>query len=93
MLSNQVLMEQIFHTALRGCDVDVSARRDGLWDATDCLEADVLRTLDPFSRERQLRTAVRSATGERQAGALGWDSADRSAWRRSQNSRIRLIGG
>jgi hypothetical protein len=58
MLSDKALMESIFETALRGCNVDVAARADALWDATVCLQADVLRTLDPFNRERRLRGLV-----------------------------------
>jgi len=46
MLSDQALMDSIFETALRGCNVDVAARRDALWDATVCLQADVLRSLE-----------------------------------------------
>jgi hypothetical protein len=58
MLSNQALMESVFQAALRGCDLDVSARRTALWDATVCLQADVLRTPDPFNREIWLRRLV-----------------------------------
>jgi hypothetical protein len=58
MLSDRALMESIFETALRGCDVNVSARRNALWDAAICLQADVLREADPFTRERLLRGLV-----------------------------------
>ena len=58
MLSERDLIESIFETALRGCDVNVSARRDALWDAASCLLADVLRSADPFTRERLLRGLV-----------------------------------
>jgi hypothetical protein len=81
--------ESIFTAALRGCNVDVAARRDFLWDATVCLQADVLRTLDLLRRGRP---SVLSDL-ERQAGSLPGTRRTCSAWRRSQNSRIRLIGG
>jgi hypothetical protein len=58
MLSDRALMDSIFETALRGCDVDVSARRNALWDAASCIMADVLRSADPFTRERLLRALV-----------------------------------
>jgi hypothetical protein len=58
MKSEEALQEAIFQAALQGCDADVSARRDALWDAAVCLQADVLRSLDPFSRERRLRGLV-----------------------------------
>jgi hypothetical protein len=58
MLPSQSLMEQIFQVALRGCDVNVSARRSAIWDATVCLQADVLREADDFTRERLLRGLV-----------------------------------
>jgi hypothetical protein len=58
MLSDRALMDSIFETALRGCDVDVSARRKALWDAASCIMADVLRSVDPFTRERLLRGLV-----------------------------------
>jgi hypothetical protein len=60
MLPSQVLMERIFEAALGGCDVDVAARRDALWDPGCCIMADVLRLSNPFTRERRLRTAVGS---------------------------------
>ena len=43
MLSEPDLMEAIFETALKGCDVNVSARKNALWNAAVCLLADVLR--------------------------------------------------
>jgi hypothetical protein len=55
MLSEQDLLDSIFETALRGCDVNVSARKHALWNAAVCLLADVLRETDPFNRERLLR--------------------------------------
>ena len=55
MLSEEALLDSIFETALRGCDVNVSARKNALWDAAVCLLADVLRETDPFNRERLLR--------------------------------------
>ena len=55
MLSEPDLMEAIFETALKGCDVNVSARKNALWNAAVCLLADVLRETDPFNRERLLR--------------------------------------
>jgi hypothetical protein len=58
MLSDRALMELIFETALRGCDGNVSARRNALWDAASCILADVLRSADPFTRERLLRGLV-----------------------------------
>jgi hypothetical protein len=58
MLSNRALMQSIFETALRGCDANVSARRDALWDAASCIMADVLRSEHPFTRERLLRGLV-----------------------------------
>jgi hypothetical protein len=67
MLSDRALMESIFETALTGCDVNVSARRDALWDACICIMADVLRSVDPFPRERRLRTpSVLSDLGDGQ---------------------------
>ena len=58
MLSDRALMELIFETVLRGCDGNVSARRNALWDAASCILADVLRSADPFTRERLLRGLV-----------------------------------
>jgi hypothetical protein len=58
MLSHQALMESVFQAALRGCDLDVAARRDALWDAAVCIQADCLRTMDPYSREVWLRRLV-----------------------------------
>jgi len=58
LLPSQALMESIFTAALRGCDLDVSARRTALWDAACCLQADCLRLADPFTRERMLRGLV-----------------------------------
>jgi hypothetical protein len=58
MLSDRALMESIFETALRGCNVNVAARRDPLWDAGMMLLADVLLNTDPYNRERRLRGLV-----------------------------------
>jgi hypothetical protein len=55
MMDERALVNAIFETALRGCDADVSARRNALWKAAVCLLADVLRETDPFNRERLLR--------------------------------------
>jgi hypothetical protein len=60
MLSDKALMESVSQAALRGCDANVAARCDALWDTAVCLQSDVLRTLAAFSRERRLRTAVGS---------------------------------
>jgi hypothetical protein len=58
MLSDKALMESIFTAALTGCNVDVAARRDVLWDACICIMADSLRSADPFNRERKLRNVA-----------------------------------
>jgi len=55
MLSEPDLMEAIFETVLRGCDVDVKARKSAIWNACLAMMADVLRETDPFNRERLLR--------------------------------------
>ena len=55
MLSEEALLDSIFEAALKGCDVNVSARKNALWNAAVCLLADVLRETDPFNRERLLR--------------------------------------
>jgi hypothetical protein len=55
MLSEPDLMESIFQAALKGCDVNVKARKNALWNAAVCLLADVLRETDPLGRERLLR--------------------------------------
>ena len=58
MLSEEALLDSIFETALRGCDVNVSARKNALWNAAVCRLADVLRETDPFNRERLLHNLV-----------------------------------
>jgi hypothetical protein len=55
MLSEPDLLDAIFETVLRGCDVDIKARKNAIWNAAVCLLADVLRETDPFNRERLLR--------------------------------------
>jgi len=55
MLSEEALLDSIFEAALKGCDVNVSARKNALWNAAVCLLADVFRETDPFNRERLLR--------------------------------------
>ena len=55
MLSEPDLMEAIFETVLRGCDVNVKARKNAIWNACLAMMADVLRETDPFNRERLLR--------------------------------------
>ena len=58
MLSEEALLDSIFETVLRGCDVDVKARKDAIWNACLAMMADVLRETDPFNRERLLRDLV-----------------------------------
>jgi hypothetical protein len=58
MLSDKDLFDAITNTALRGCDVNVGARKSALWDAAVCIMTDVLRNYDPFTRERLLRGLV-----------------------------------
>jgi hypothetical protein len=60
MKSEGALLESIFQTALEGCDANVKARKDALWDGGVVLLADVLREIDPFSRQRRLRGRVAS---------------------------------
>ena len=55
MLSEEALLDSIFETVLRGCDVDVKARKNAIWSACIAMMADVLRETDPFNRERLLR--------------------------------------
>src|SRR5262249_14063866 len=55
MLSDRELFDSITTTALEGCDADVSARRNALWNAACVLLADTLRSYDAFNRERLLR--------------------------------------
>ena len=55
MSSNQDLFDAITITALKGCDCDVAAHKETLWNAAVCILADVLRNMDELSRERLLR--------------------------------------
>ena len=55
MLSDRDLFDSITNTALEGCDVNVSTRQNAIWNAACVLMADVLRSYDPFTRERLLR--------------------------------------
>ena len=55
MLSEEALLDSIFETVLRGCNVDVKARKSAIWSACIAMMADVLRETDPFNRERLLR--------------------------------------
>jgi len=55
MLSEEALLDSIFETVLRGCNVDVKARKNAIWNACLAIMADVLRETDPFNRERLLR--------------------------------------
>jgi hypothetical protein len=58
MMSEQALIDAIFRTALEGCEADVSARRNAIWTAAITLMADVLLSVDPFTRERMIRGLV-----------------------------------
>src|SRR5262249_45125640 len=58
MLSETDLLDSIFETVLRGCNVDVKARKNAIWNACLAMMADVLRETDPFNRERLLRDLV-----------------------------------
>jgi len=58
MLNDQDLFDAITNAALKGCDVDVKARKKAIWDAAVCLMADVLRGSDQLGRERMLRELV-----------------------------------
>ena len=58
MLSEEALLDSIFETVLRGCDVDVKARKNAIWNACLAMMSDVLRETDPFNRERLLRDLV-----------------------------------
>jgi hypothetical protein len=60
MMSERDLVEAIFQTALKGCDADVKARKNAIWDAGVVLLADVLRETDSFSRERRLELNARA---------------------------------
>jgi len=55
MLSEADLLDSIFETVLRGCNVDVKARKSAIWNACLAMMADVLRESDPFTAERLLR--------------------------------------
>jgi hypothetical protein len=54
MLSEEALLDSIFQAALKGCDVNVSARKNAIWNACLAMMGDVLRTSDEFTRERLL---------------------------------------
>ena len=58
MLSDWDLFDAITITAIKGSDVDIGARSKPIWDACCTLMADVLRTVDPFTRERLLKELV-----------------------------------
>lgn len=60
MKSEEDLLECIFQAALQGCDADVKARKDALWDAGVVLMANVLRETDPSNRERRLELNARA---------------------------------
>jgi len=55
MLSETELLDVIFQATLKGCDVNVSARKQTIWDACLAMMGDVLRESDPFTAERLLR--------------------------------------
>ena len=55
MISNRELSNLITLAALKGCDCDVAAHKEAIWDAACVLLADVLRQSDELSRERLLR--------------------------------------
>jgi hypothetical protein len=58
MLSEPDLLDAIFETVLRGCNVDISARKGAIWNACLAMMADCLRATDPLGRERLLRDLV-----------------------------------
>ena len=58
MLSETELLDVIFQATLKGCDVNVKARKNAIWNACLAMMADVLRETDPFNRERLLRALV-----------------------------------
>ena len=55
MIGNRDLFDVITIAALKGCDCDVAAHKETLWNAAVCLMADVLLQSDSFTRERLLR--------------------------------------
>ena len=55
MMPDRELFDAITNTALAGCDVNVSARKNAIWNACLAMMADVLREADPFTAERLLR--------------------------------------
>src|SRR5262249_6609941 len=55
MIRNPELFDVITIAAIKGCDCDIAAHKETVWDAAVCLLADVLRESDPFTRERLLR--------------------------------------
>jgi len=58
MLSEEALLDSIFQAALKGCDVDIKARKEAIWYACIAMMGDVLRHVDPFTRERMLHGLV-----------------------------------
>ena len=58
MLSEHDLLDSIFQAVLKGCDVDVKARKQTIWSACIAMMSDVLRESDPFTRERLLHGLV-----------------------------------
>ena len=46
MIRNPELFDVITITALKGCDCDVAAHKETIWNAACCLLADVLRNMD-----------------------------------------------
>jgi len=57
-LSEDAFLDSIFETVLKGCDVDVKARKNAIWSACIAMMADCLRSSDEFTRERLLRDLV-----------------------------------
>jgi hypothetical protein len=55
-MSERVLFDKIVNTVLEGTDADVGAHRNTIWVACITIIADCLRTADPFTRERLLRS-------------------------------------
>jgi hypothetical protein len=58
MMSKHDLLDSIFQAALKGCDVNVSARKNAIWNACLAMMGDVLRESDQFTRERLLHGLV-----------------------------------
>jgi hypothetical protein len=55
MLSERGVVDFVTEAALMACDADVKARHKSLWLAATIILADVLRNVDPFTRERLLQ--------------------------------------